>query len=921
MGNGSSITGWCSDEASAQGCEPQQSPAFHLVYVERQHKGISAGECSTMDGASVVSRLSSATSARGISVLKTAGLGIVAMAPDKLDKQKLAEFRELLHSHQIDTSAWGVNGAKSVEHLFWEAYEQRGCMLTSAGQGGTLKRVTRLVKIKLVSEIFGVDHALVSRMQFMHDGQSIERRQFPLRRLNWLSNGRHVETCVESSYAEDCPHTEDWKTGCRLALQDRLGLTERWQEQHLREEPHAYRYLTEDNVNSGGYPGLNTLYCIYEVTFRVLDPEQAQCIGLPQGQEFATTEGDFNFNSQHDEHGLPIGTQLNIWMWERDHPLMARASKPVEAMPDARPAPQAQEHDMRLIKRVPLPELSAHALKGMHACVSATERRPPNSALVAALEGQKTNWAGARKIAKSILDPKYSLAQFNKDLGCFPELNLYLLERKGDKGAQTVSSGRTVGDEYQRTVGAFFAIYWLMRITGDGTRGFSFGVDDSWRPIQPSKLAEQSADKRLTFYRQGRWEYFRRLFFDAGLLEEGRWGSVRVHEKRLLSLLALTAMHDIMKIDLLLPEVQPEHAPYRGYSARDTIADHDLALAYVMDHFPQFLPSFRDLDASERRSVQFTQCNLCFNHGWFVQAEAPPGAVFTKFRECLIRDHKLQISSRDVALYFVHWLTDLAGAEPTPLGGCEKFAVKFPLPVLNSFLRSFEFVEKIANCTETEVMEEYLKVRWAEHCPALGPLPLGNSAVARMRIVCMAQMAAAPVLRGFSELAEEDQEVLSTEMARTGCVGQSYSADLAPREVRLHPSGPAFLVYYGPAFLQNLGTDSAGCKLGVLAEVYRCARTLWPLSIAKVASSVIIRIDTIKALSISDLRDVGAKGDMWLMVKHNENEAFIERSSKRKLNKFIANGHSIQILDLACINAEAYRLPQRTSCKGHSATL
>merc|ERR1712190_583572 len=132
------------------------------------------------------------------------------------------------------------------------------------------------------------------------------------------------------------------------------------------------------------------------------------------------------------------------------------------------------------------------------------------------------------------------------------------------------------------------------------------------------------------------------------------------------------------------------------------------------------LPSFKDLDPVERRSVQFTQCNLCFNHGWFVQAEAPPGAIFTKFKSALIRDHKSQIGKQDIALYFVHWLTGLAGAEPTPLGGCEKFVVKFPLPVLNSFLRSFEFVEKIAERAETVVMEEYLLMCWNEHEPPLG---------------------------------------------------------------------------------------------------------------------------------------------------------------------------------------------------------
>merc|ERR1719346_863406 len=124
-----------------------------------------------------------------------------------------------------------------------------------------------------------------------------------------------------------------------------------------------------------------------------------------------------------------------------------------------------------------------------------------------------------------------------------------------------------------------------------------------------------------------------------------------------------------------------------------------------MDYFPRYLPSFEGLDTKERRSVQFTQCNICFNQGWFVQAEAPPGAIFTKFRELLIREHKSSLKPKDIALYFVHWLTDLAGAEPTPLGGCEKFVLKFPSEVLDSFLRSFELVQRITDNTETRVME------------------------------------------------------------------------------------------------------------------------------------------------------------------------------------------------------------------------
>ena len=75
-----------------------------------------------------------------------------------------------------------------------------------------------------------------------------------------------------------------------------------------------------------------------------------------------------------------------------------------------------------------------------------------------------------------------------------------------------------------------------------------------------------------------------------------------------------------------------------GYAAGDVIGDHDHALCYLMepalefkkkeqlrappssrfletdfiqtteDHYPDLLPSFKELDQAERASVQFTQC-------------------------------------------------------------------------------------------------------------------------------------------------------------------------------------------------------------------------------------------------------------------------------------------------------------------------
>lgn len=518
--------------------------------------------------------------------------------------------------------------------------------------------------------------------------------------------------------------------------------------------------------------------------------------------------------------------------------------------------------------------------------------------------GLSTDWVRVRLAAGRICDPDYSLADFHADLAAFPELHLYLLE------GESTTSGRTVGDEYQRTVGAFFAIYWLMRLRGDGKEGFVFGVDELWRTFLPPARggggadAEESEDrrtdrlKRLCFYRESHWRAFEQLLLDAGLLVEEA-GELRPEPARVATLLCLTAVHDIMKVETLLPRVHPKHAPYHGYGADVVIMDHDQALSYVMDHYPHLLPSFDGLPAGEQRTILFTQSELAFNNGWLVQAEAPPGATFTKFRECL----RSQIEPRDVALYFVHWLTDLGGAEPTPLGGCEKFVVKFPLVVLNSFLRSFEVVQKIAHMTETDVMEEYLRARWTEHEPPLGSLPTGSEAIAKMRIVCMAQANAVRCLRAFQELGDDDRAVLSAEMSRTGCSGQSF---VEGPGASLPSEGPALLVYYGPAYLQGLGTDRAAGRLCVLAEVYRRARALWPPRPDEASHSVIVRIDNIKALSLRDLRDAAAvSGDVWVLVRHNDQEAAVERSTRERLGALETGDERYRILDLAAI-AEAW---------------
>ena len=200
------------------------------------------------------------------------------------------------------------------------------------------------------------------------------------------------------------------------------------------------------------------------------------------------------------------------------------------------------------------------------------------------------------------------------------------------------------------------------------------------------------------------------------------------------------------------------------------------------------------------------------------------------------------LSAQDVAFYFVHWLTDLGGAEGTPLVGAEKYVVKFPHAVLNSFIRSFPVVQQLATLTETELMEQFLVEWWPD---ALGPIPSGPAAVALMRLVVHVQSPAAhaTVVEAFNLLPEDDRTTLATEMARTGIDGQAYTTVRSPQVDSA--TGPAFLLYYAPAFLrQSVGNALVGLR--VLAGVYRAARALFPLS-EGIEGTVLVYIGQLKA--------------------------------------------------------------------------
>ena len=119
-------------------------------------------------------------------------------------------------------------------------------------------------------------------------------------------------------------------------------------------------------------------------------------------------------------------------------------------------------------------------------------------------EWQERRLTQLRASVARMRDPAYDLFSFHDDmLVCFPELRLYVSAAAaggavgGDSGDSGANNGGAAGEqEYQRTIGALFAIYWMMRIdvAGDegpalgGQCGLCFGADTAGRPPSASAI-------------------------------------------------------------------------------------------------------------------------------------------------------------------------------------------------------------------------------------------------------------------------------------------------------------------------------------------------------------------------------------------------------------------------------------------------
>jgi hypothetical protein len=777
----------------------------------------------------------------------------------------------------------GVDAAAFPDGVFADLYDEvyEKCQSTLEVVDRELVRKVRIVKLWLHADILATDHVLLLASKVQRGKSDTHDRGRPLTMRMALD--------------------ADWQQAVQDVLHTRLGMTRDTQLSCVAVDPRSHKE-NEETAYSDSFPGLKTCYHIDEVTARVVttevDAATLHRIGLPDGQNFAY--------SRWEPTKGPGKENLIIthWQWQSTRDLVNSKIKRVASLTMA---PRQTYVEARLDRRRHLvPDLQ-----------DALEPRKPGcsplatsagTVLESLMAGRKINMKRARRAASRICDPRYGCKDFYEDVtAAFPELGLYL--------AGDTTSGRAGEDEYQRTMGAMFCFFWMMRLHLDGAHSFCFGLDENWRPRQKpyDNSAEAMAEweRRSAFHRDAEWASLELLLVNAGLLEEATPHELeparkrsflalasrnayvlRKHDpERTLAMLVLTAIHDVMKTVQLLPTVAKKHGAFRGYKVGEVINDHDAALAYVLEYSPSVLPSFAALSREQQESIKFTQSKMEYNMGWLVQAEAPPGALFRKFKRVVTSG---QASPRELAFYFTHWFTDLAGAEPFPQEGCEKFVLKFPKHVLNQFLLSFSIVQNISapGATETKVYEEYLAWRWDSHKPALGPAPQGRGSIAKMRLVIMAQGDSQAILSAFDRLPSEDREVLSTEMSSVDMYNQTWGREGTERR------GPSILVYYAPALMQKAGKEDPLGTLVVLAEVFRQARALWPLSESAASWWVSVRVDQLKEFTAAEIRDK-QPNRTWVLTKLTSREGAIQRMSvnETKQGDFDVNHRRLNLCD------------------------
>ena len=136
------------------------------------------------------------------------------------------------------------------------------------------------------------------------------------------------------------------------------------------------------------------------------------------------------------------------------------------------------------------------------------------------MEGRAVRLESVHACARRLREPSYTLLAFTRDIeAVFPELCLYTT-------AESLSSGLTANDEFERTMGALYATYCLLRLDLDGKEIFSFGVDAGGCALREP---QDHHEKKREFHSTMNWLAVQDLVVRADLLRIDKNGKIRVN--------------------------------------------------------------------------------------------------------------------------------------------------------------------------------------------------------------------------------------------------------------------------------------------------------------------------------------------------------------------------------------------------------
>lgn len=217
-------------------------------------------------------------------------------------------------------------------------------------------------------------------------------------------------------------------------------------------------------------------------------------------------------------------------------------------------------------------------------------------------------------------------------------------------------------------------------------------------------------------------------------------------------------------------------------------------------------------------------------------------------------------------------------------------------------------------------MQVYLEARLKASAPGY-VVPEDTAAIACMRLAVMTQAENdLSVIDVFHGLPEVHKKILATELARTGCAGQTFKCN------PLH-DGPSFLLYYGPALLQRNATSciDLASALEALSHVFHASRVLWPARRNMQGANVTIQVGQLKSQEMSAIMSCpkGESRSVWILLKLNDLEGSVELHRASYLNELYKKGVRFYVIDFGGSLPEPSDAPEgiaengtKTSMKG-----